>query len=227
VTARFPLSYLVSMADKSTPSTPRPYSAIQAMLGVTHRSSAEVPLRLPSEDGLFPAAGFAEPLCVVPDAHCLGFDVKYACAHNQRTTLISVANKQSHPLVLLPARRRQDRRAHRHLVDRGAQQTRDRRDGTSITPTPTGLFATSAPGHHHPNAFLGSWILALIAHSNVPHEFDRSNGRICVHGRGGSSLLAPGTNRSHGCIRLANTAIDWLVHAIGRTQLPGTPVQIH
>ena len=42
------------MADKPTPSTPRdPYAAIQAMLGVTHRSSAEAPLRLPSEDGLF------------------------------------------------------------------------------------------------------------------------------------------------------------------------------
>jgi hypothetical protein len=35
-----------------------------------------------------------------------------------------------------------------------------------------------------------------------------------------------GTASSHGCICPANAAIDWLVHTIGPTQLPGTPVQI-
>jgi len=100
--------------------------------------------------------------------------------------------------------------------------------GAPTTPTPTGLFSIIGAWRSPPNAFLGSWILALTAHSNVLHEFDGGNGRIGIHGRGGTSLRDPlGTNRSHGCIRLANTAIDWLVHTIGPTQLPGTPVQIH
>jgi hypothetical protein len=99
--------------------------------------------------------------------------------------------------------------------------------GAPTTPTPTGLFSIIGAWRSPPNAFLGSWILALTAHSNVLHEFDGGNGRIGIHGRGGTSLRDPlGTNRSHGCIRLANTAIDWLVHTIGRAQLPGTPVQI-
>jgi lipoprotein-anchoring transpeptidase ErfK/SrfK len=99
--------------------------------------------------------------------------------------------------------------------------------GAPATPTPTGLFAIIGAWRSPPNAFLGSWILAPTAHSNVLHEFDGSDGRIGIHGRGGSSLRDPlGTNRSHGCIRLANTAIDWLVHTICRAQLPGTPVRI-
>jgi lipoprotein-anchoring transpeptidase ErfK/SrfK len=69
--------------------------------------------------------------------------------------------------------------------------------------------------------------LALTAHSKVLHEFGVGHGRIGIHGCGGASLRDPlGTNRSHGCIRLVNTAIDWLVRTIGRAQLPGTPVRI-
>lgn len=100
--------------------------------------------------------------------------------------------------------------------------------GATTTPTPTGLFSIIGAWRSPPNAFLGSWILALTAHSNVLHAFDGGNGRIGIHGRSGSSLRDPlGTAHSHGCIRLANKAIDWLVRTIGRTQLPGTPVQIH
>ncbi len=99
--------------------------------------------------------------------------------------------------------------------------------GAPTTPTPTGLFAIIGAWPSPPTAFLGSWILALTAHSDVLHEFDGGNGRIGIHGRGASSLLDPlGSARSHGCVRLANTAIDWLVRTIGRGQLPGTPVQI-
>ncbi len=99
--------------------------------------------------------------------------------------------------------------------------------GATTTPTPTGLFSIVGVWRSPPNAFLGSWILALTAHSNVLHEFDGGNGRIGIHGRGASSLRDPlGTARSHGCIRLANKAIDWLVRTIGRAQLPGTPIQI-
>lgn len=100
--------------------------------------------------------------------------------------------------------------------------------GAPSTPTPTGIFAIIGAWPSPPNAFLGSWILALTAHSNALREFDGGHGRIGIHGRGGSSLRDPlGTSRSHGCIRLANTAIDWLVNTVGRAQLPGTPVWVH
>jgi lipoprotein-anchoring transpeptidase ErfK/SrfK len=35
-----------------------------------------------------------------------------------------------------------------------------------------------------------------------------------------------GSAASHGCIRLSNESIDWLVRTIGASQLPGTPVQV-
>jgi lipoprotein-anchoring transpeptidase ErfK/SrfK len=60
------------------------------------------------------------------------------------------------------------------------------------------------------------WILALTAHSKVLHQFNGDDERIGIHDRGGSSLRDPlGSNRSQGCVRLANAAIDWLVHTIG------------
>lgn len=83
------------MTEQSIPPLARDRSdAIKQVLVTTHRRSADDPLRLPSEDGLFPAAILTEPLCVVPDAHWLGFDVNYACVHNRRTTLVSAANRQ-------------------------------------------------------------------------------------------------------------------------------------
>jgi hypothetical protein len=76
--------------------------------------------------------------------------------------------------------------------------------------------------------FLDSWVLTLSAHSNVLQAFDGGDANVGIHGRGGSSLLDPlGSARSHGCIRLANNSIDWLVHTIGRNQVPGTPIQIN
>jgi hypothetical protein len=99
--------------------------------------------------------------------------------------------------------------------------------GAHRTPTPTGLFSIIGAWRSAPNAFLGSWILPLTAHSDVLHEFDGGDGLVGIHGRGGASLRDPlGSARSHGCIRLTNTAIDWLVHAIGAGQLAGTPVQV-
>jgi lipoprotein-anchoring transpeptidase ErfK/SrfK len=99
--------------------------------------------------------------------------------------------------------------------------------GKPSTPTPTGLFAVAWTIPWHPDDFLGSWVLELTAHSDVLQQFDGGDGTVGIHGRGGTSLLDPlGSARSHGCIRLANDAIDWLVGTIGTNQLPGTPVQI-
>jgi lipoprotein-anchoring transpeptidase ErfK/SrfK len=99
--------------------------------------------------------------------------------------------------------------------------------GKPSTPTPVGLFAIVWAIPWNPNDFLGSWVLELTAHSNVLQEFDGGDGTVGIHGRGGASLLdALGSAASHGCVRLANDDIDWLVNKIGTGQLPGTPVQI-
>ncbi|MBV9423864.1 MAG: L,D-transpeptidase [Solirubrobacterales bacterium] len=99
--------------------------------------------------------------------------------------------------------------------------------GKPSTPTPLGLFAIVWAIPWHPNDFLGSWVLELTGHSDVLQQFDGGDGTVGIHGRGGASLLDPlGSARSHGCIRLANDAIDWLVATVGVDRLPGTPVQI-
>jgi lipoprotein-anchoring transpeptidase ErfK/SrfK len=99
--------------------------------------------------------------------------------------------------------------------------------GKPSTPTPDGLFAIAWAIPWHPNDFLGSWVLELTAHSDVLQEFDGGDGTVGIHGRGGASLVDPlGSAASHGCIRLANDDIDWLVSTVGQGRLPGTPVQV-
>ena len=99
--------------------------------------------------------------------------------------------------------------------------------GKPSTPTPDGLFAVWWAIPWHPDDFLGSWVLELTAHSDVLRQFDGGDGTVGIHGRGGASLQDPlGSALSHGCVRLSNGAIDWLVRAIGLGRLPGTPVQI-
>jgi lipoprotein-anchoring transpeptidase ErfK/SrfK len=100
--------------------------------------------------------------------------------------------------------------------------------GKPATPTPAGLFAVTWAIRWHPRDFLGSWVLELTAHSDVLRRFDGGDGTVGIHGRGGASLRDPlGSARSHGCIRLANPAIEWLVRRIGAGRLPGTPVEVH
>jgi lipoprotein-anchoring transpeptidase ErfK/SrfK len=99
--------------------------------------------------------------------------------------------------------------------------------GKPSTPTPDGLFAVAWAVPWHPTDFLGSWVLELTAHSDVLQQFDGGDGTVGIHGRGGTSLLDPlGSAASHGCIRLANDSIDWLVQTVGENQLPGTPVEV-
>lgn len=99
--------------------------------------------------------------------------------------------------------------------------------GKPSTPTPDGLFAVWWAIPWHPDDFLGSWVLDLTAHSNALQQFDGGDGTVAIHGRGGASLQDPlGTAESHGCIRLSNGTIGWLVQTIGPSRLPGTPVQI-
>jgi lipoprotein-anchoring transpeptidase ErfK/SrfK len=99
--------------------------------------------------------------------------------------------------------------------------------GKPSTPTPVGLFAITWAIPWNANDFLGSWVLELTAHSDILQRFDGGDGTVGLHGRGGASLLDPlGSASSHGCVRLANSAIDWLVSTVGANRLPGTPVQI-
>ena len=52
-------------------------------------------------------------------------------------------------------------------------------------------------------------------------EFDGGPGQIAVHGLANIGGV-PGTAVSHGCVRLANATMRWLVIRIG----PGVPVTI-
>jgi lipoprotein-anchoring transpeptidase ErfK/SrfK len=96
--------------------------------------------------------------------------------------------------------------------------------GKPSTPTPAGLFSVyQRVRQPDPNAFLGSWAVLLSGFSNVLRRFDGGPGRFAIHGRGGASLLDPlGTARSHGCVRIDNSAIDSLAAHVG----DGTPVRI-
>jgi hypothetical protein len=65
--------------------------------------------------------------------------------------------------------------------------------------------------------------LLLTAVSPVLHNFDGGPGQVTIHGRGGASLLDPlGGARSHGCIRIDNSAVDILA----TNAAEGTPVRI-
>ena len=128
--------------------------------------------------------------------------------------------------------------AWRIVVTRSARRVDVLRDGKVVrrfpvvvgapsTPTPAGLFAITQTWRGNPGTFLGSWVLSLSAHSDVLMRYDGGDGRAALHGRGGASFLDPlGTAASHGCVRLSNETISWLVRTIGRTRLPGTPVRI-
>lgn len=99
--------------------------------------------------------------------------------------------------------------------------------GAPGTPTPTGLFAILDVWRADPGAFLGAYVLPLTAHSRVLQEFGDGDGRVGLHGRGGASLRDPlGTAASHGCVRLDNRAIAWLVRAAGADRLAGVPVRV-
>lgn len=96
--------------------------------------------------------------------------------------------------------------------------------GKASTPTPAGLFAVrefvAQPGD---GGFYGPWVMTLTAHSDVLESFAGGPGQVALHGRGGASLADPlGSAASHGCVRLPNGFVSWLV-----AHVPvGTPVDI-
>lgn len=93
--------------------------------------------------------------------------------------------------------------------------------GTKRTPTPVGTYAVSEMVPQPRGGHLGTYVIALTAHSNVHKTFDGGDGRIGVHGyeKLGSRL---GTASSNGCIRMPNKTVVKLVNTVA----PGTPVVI-
>jgi hypothetical protein len=93
--------------------------------------------------------------------------------------------------------------------------------GAPSTPTPQGRFfieeglslSAQAPG--------APFALATSARSDVLQEFDGGPGQIALHGTA-NLAGALGTASSHGCIRLAASAITWLAARIGA----GVPLDI-
>ena len=111
------------------------------------------------------------------------------------------------------------------VLRNGVEQLRARAViGKAATPTPDGIAAVyESNPQPSPNDFLGTWALPLTLFSNVLLNFGGGPGRVAIHGRGGTSLLDPvGTAASHGCIRIDNSAIDWMSRRI----TPGTPVDV-
>jgi lipoprotein-anchoring transpeptidase ErfK/SrfK len=93
--------------------------------------------------------------------------------------------------------------------------------GKPSTPTPPGQFFVEETITLRPTDVGAPFALALSARSNVLQEFDGGPGQIAIHGLAniGGTL---GSAASHGCVRLNNAAVRWLVVRIG----PGVPVTI-
>jgi lipoprotein-anchoring transpeptidase ErfK/SrfK len=120
----------------------------------------------------------------------------------------------------------------RIVVDTGRRRVTVYRDGMVVrsfravvgkpsTPTPHGAFFVEeviALPATEPGA---PYALALSARSNVLQEFAGGPGQIALHGLENVGGV-PGTAVSHGCVRLANDGMRWLVGRIA----PGVPVLI-
>jgi lipoprotein-anchoring transpeptidase ErfK/SrfK len=93
--------------------------------------------------------------------------------------------------------------------------------GKPSTPTPQGNFFVEEGLWMGGQAAGGPFALATSARSDVLQEFDGGPGQIGMHGMD-NLPGALGTASSHGCIRLATSAITWLAMRIG----PGVPLSI-
>ena len=93
--------------------------------------------------------------------------------------------------------------------------------GKPTTPTPRGKFFVEDVVQLRAHDVGGPFALALSARSNVLQEFAGGPGQIAVHGRMNVGGVL-GSAVSHGCVRLRDAAMRWLVIRIAR----GVPVTI-
>jgi lipoprotein-anchoring transpeptidase ErfK/SrfK len=93
--------------------------------------------------------------------------------------------------------------------------------GKPSTPTPTGEYFVEENVRMPAGAPGSPFALATSDRSGALHEFEGGPGEIAIHGveNLGGTL---GTAESHGCVRLATSAITWLAARIG----PGIPLTI-
>jgi lipoprotein-anchoring transpeptidase ErfK/SrfK len=93
--------------------------------------------------------------------------------------------------------------------------------GLAATPTPLGQYFVSDTWRlSSPGGPYGPYALGLSAYSDVLDQFGGGPGQTAIHGTNQPGLL--GTDASHGCIRVSNAAITYL---IGLVPL-GTPVEM-
>lgn len=93
--------------------------------------------------------------------------------------------------------------------------------GKPSTPTRHGQFFVEEAIQLRATDAGAPFALALSGRSNVLQEFDGGPGQIALHGLDNIGGVL-GSAVSHGCIRLADSAMRWLVVRIG----PGVPVSI-
>jgi lipoprotein-anchoring transpeptidase ErfK/SrfK len=93
--------------------------------------------------------------------------------------------------------------------------------GKPATPTPTGEFYVEESIALRSSDVGAPFALALSARSEVLQEFDGGPGQIALHGLSNVGGV-PGTAGSHGCIRLGDDVMRWLVVRVGT----GTPVSV-
>ena len=94
--------------------------------------------------------------------------------------------------------------------------------GQTATPTPSGLYAVYEK--YRPDLgreVFGEAILSLTGHSTVFRRFGGGDARLAIHGRR-TTLGAPGTAYSFGCVRLARRSLLVLAKKVP----VGTPVWI-
>lgn len=93
--------------------------------------------------------------------------------------------------------------------------------GKPATPTPSGAAFVEEMIQLRASAVGAPFALALSSRSGVLQEFAGGPGQIALHGltNVGGTL---GTATSHGCVRLSNAAMRWLVFRVA----PGTPVTV-
>jgi lipoprotein-anchoring transpeptidase ErfK/SrfK len=91
----------------------------------------------------------------------------------------------------------------------------------SSTPTPRGEFFVEESIQLRAADVGAPFALALSARSDVLQEFDGGPGQIALHGLANIGGVL-GSAVSHGCVRLDNGTMRWLVVRVG----PGVPVAI-
>jgi lipoprotein-anchoring transpeptidase ErfK/SrfK len=89
------------------------------------------------------------------------------------------------------------------------------------TPTPYGEFFVEEAVKISAQDIGGPYALAISARSDIFQEFAGGPGQIGIHGTDGLSDPL-GSAASHGCIRLAPSAITWLAKHVGA----GVPVTV-